>query len=111
MKTTTSFDIRSFRESAAVRGLIVGAAVVTIADFGFSAQELVNVQSCTMSILQAPVNFLCTGHDPNVLLGIPLAVGATAIITGNTDVNSLRLVSQTGADAHATLCLEWNLTP
>jgi len=111
MKTTTSFDIRSFRESAAVRGAIVGAAVMAIADFGFSAQELTNAQSCTVSILQAPVNFLCTGHDPNALLGIPLAIGDTAIITGNVDVNNLRLVSQTGANAHATVILEWNLVP
>lgn len=111
MQRVTDHDARDFRESAAVRGLIVGAAVVTIADFGFSAQELVNVQSCTMSILQAPVNFLCTGHDPNALLGIPLAIGDTAIITGNVDVNNLRLISQTGANAHATICLEWNLVP
>jgi len=111
MQRVTNHGARDFRESAAVRGAIVGAAVVTIADFGFSVQELANAQSCTLSILQAPVNFLCTGHDPNTLLGIPLAIGDTSIITGNTDVNNLRLISQTGANAHATVVLEWNLVP
>lgn len=108
MQRVITTEDRDARESAVARSQLVGAVVVTMADFGFTADELANAMSCTISIHQAGVNFLCTGDPPTVLLGIPLASGSTAIVTGNTDINNLQFIAQ-AAQANLTIVLEWNL--
>lgn len=110
MKTVKTHEARDFREGAFVHSQMVGTAIITMADFGFTAQELLDIQSCTISVHQAGINFLYTGHDPTILLGIGLAVGQTAIITNNVDINNLRFVSQTGAPANVTIIGEVQLT-
>jgi len=108
MRTVSSFESRDFRESAVVRSATVGSSVVAITDFGFTADELRNVRSCTVSAHGAGVNFLTTGNDPTTTLGVPLASGQTAMISGNADINNLKLVAQS-VDAEVTIVFEWNL--
>ena len=110
MKTVNSFESRDFRESAVVRSATVSSSVVAIADVGFTADELQNVQSCTISAHSAGVNFLTTGNDPTTTLGIPLASGQTAVVSGNTDINRLKFIAQS-ADAQVTIVFEWDLVP
>lgn len=102
---------RDMCESAVVRSQIVGAAVVTMAGFGFTAEELGNAQYAFISVHDAPINFLCTGDPPTNLLGTPLGAGQSALVSNNRDVNNLQFIRLGGVDAHVNVTIEYNLHP
>ena len=111
MKKVVSIADRDTCESAVVRSQIVGAAVVTMAGFGFTAAELQNARYAFISVHDAPINFLCTGDPPTAALGIPLGAGQSAIVSNNIDINNLQFIRSGGANANVTISLEWNLVP
>ena len=107
-KVVTTPD-RALREVGAVASRMVSNIAVAIDDFAFSALQITNAQSCTISAHTAGVNFLLSGNDPTILLGVALAAGETAIVNGRFSVQRLRMIRNSATDANVTISLEWNL--
>jgi len=100
---------RAIREVGAVASRIVSNAALTIEDFAFTAAQIANAQSCTISAHAAGVNFLLSGGNPTILLGVPLAAGETAIINGRFSVRRLRMIRNSATDSNVSISLEWNV--
>ena len=111
MQVVRSVADRNTCESAVVRSQVVGAVVVTMAGFGFTAAELANARYAFISVHDAPINFLCTGDAPTAALGIPLGVSESALVSNNVDIANLQFIASGGGVANLTLTLEWNLVP
>lgn len=109
MERVVTTPDRALREVGAVASRIVGAVAVGIDDFAFTAAQITNAQSCTVSAHEGGVNFLLSGGNPTILLGVPLAAGETAIINGRYSVQRLRLIRNSATDANVSIQLEWNL--
>lgn len=107
-KVITTPD-RALREVGAVASRIVSNVAVGIDDFAFSALQITNAQSCTISAHTAGICFLLSGDNPTALLGIPLAAGETAIVNGRFSVQRLRMIRNSAADSNVSISLEWNL--
>lgn len=109
MKRVVTTPDRAVREVGAVASRIIGNVAVGVEDFAFSALQIANAQSCTVSAHVAGCNFLLSGGDPTVLLGTELAAGETAIINGRFSVQRLRMIRNSAVDSNVTIALEWNL--
>ena len=111
MEIVKAFAARDFRETVVcLPDTIIGVAS-GIGGFGFTAAQLLNAQSCTISVLGTAINILTTGDGPTAIFGIYVGVGQTAEVVGNLDINRLQLFSISGAAAYVTICLEWDLVP
>jgi len=109
MQRVVTTSDRALREVGAVASRFIGNVAVGIDDFAFSALQITNAQSCTISAHTAGICFLLSGDNPTALLGTPLAAGETAIINGRFSVRRLRMIRNSATNSNVTISLEWNL--
>lgn len=85
---------------------VTTAAVSSLSDFGFSAQDLQAARRATISTVTNNLMVTWSGVDPTSTLGHPVVASADwAVVEGVSDVVRVKLLALTGS-ATVTVTLE-----
>ena len=88
--------------------LTVSSSVVAITDAGWSwtAGDVDAADSAVIGVHGAGVTMTWDGTTPTATTGVPLAAGATCVMSGNGNVRNVKLIRSGASDATVSITLE-----
>lgn len=82
------------------------ALAISHASWNWGASDLAEADKAIIACNTNGVVVTWNGTDPTASLGIPLAAGANLVITGNANIQALKLIRSGGSDAAVSVQLE-----